>query len=158
MIKAAALLAAGIIFIIIEFFIPAFGLVGLVGAGTVIASIVTAFMISNTMGAVLIIIAAIMIPLLIALFFKVFPHTFFGKRLILGKTFGKEEGFTAGAGDMSSILGQSGTAFTDLRPSGMIIIENKRINAVSNGEYIEKDSKIIVKKVDGNRIVVSKED
>jgi len=45
---------------------------------------------------------------------------------------------------------------TDLRPSGSAIINNERIDVVTEGDYIERGNEIIVKKVEGSKVVVIK--
>jgi membrane-bound serine protease (ClpP class) len=52
--------------------------------------------------------------------------------------------------------GKSGTAVTPLRPSGTVRIEGRRYSAVTDGEFIEKDDTVTVKKTEGNRIEVRK--
>ena len=39
-------------------------------------------------------------------------------------------------------------------PGGTAIIDNKRLDVVSRGEYIEKDRNLIVVEVTGNQIIV----
>ena len=41
-----------------------------------------------------------------------------------------------------------------LRPAGKVRIEEMRIDAVSDGEFIPKDREVEVMKVEGNRVVV----
>ena len=55
-------------------------------------------------------------------------------------------------------IGKSGTTRSDLRPAGIAIIDNKRIDVVSEGGFIEKDCSIKVLAVDGPRVIVTKED
>ena len=47
-----------------------------------------------------------------------------------------------------------GVAVTDLRPSGMAMIDNKRVDVVTRGEYIEKNTELTVHSVSGNQIIV----
>jgi len=49
-----------------------------------------------------------------------------------------------------------GMVAADLRPSGKVEINGRKLTAVSNGDYIEKGSKIRVVKVKGNQIIVEK--
>ena len=39
-------------------------------------------------------------------------------------------------------------------PGGTAIIDNKRLDVVSRGEYIDKDRNLIVVEVTGNQIIV----
>lgn len=43
---------------------------------------------------------------------------------------------------------------TDLRPAGTAIVGNERLDVVSEGSFIKRDSLIEVVKVEGSRIVV----
>jgi membrane-bound serine protease (ClpP class) len=49
-----------------------------------------------------------------------------------------------------------GTAITPLRSAGTVLIDGKRIDAVSEAEFIEKDIEVEVIKIEGNRIVVKR--
>jgi len=41
-----------------------------------------------------------------------------------------------------------------LRPAGIAEIEHQRLDAVSDGEFVDSGPPIVVTRVDGNRIVV----
>ena len=56
------------------------------------------------------------------------------------------------------MLGLEGEAITLLRPAGTIQIGDKRVDAVSEGEYIERGSRVKVITVEGGRVVVRKTD
>ncbi len=43
-----------------------------------------------------------------------------------------------------------------MRPSGIAQIDNKRIDVVTSGSYIQKETKIIVISEEGSKIVVDK--
>ena len=62
---------------------------------------------------------------------------------------------TALAKDKGIRVGDAGTADTYLRPSGKIVVGDKRLDAVTAGEFIEKDSPVEIIKIDGNRIIVT---
>lgn len=158
MMLAVALLIIGIAVILLEFFIPSFGLIGVIGAASVVGSIVLAYRVSSTAGSIFLIAALITVPVLMMLFFKLFPRTFFGRKLILGRRFHKEDGFTSYSPEKyKELKGCSGTALTDLRPSGMILVDGKKLSAVSSGEYIEKGRPVAVIKTEGSRIVIRQE-
>ncbi|HAH98667.1 MAG TPA: hypothetical protein DCO70_04980, partial [Verrucomicrobiales bacterium] len=56
--------------------------------------------------------------------------------------------------DLSELINQSGSAYTDLRPSGKAVIGDERVDVVTEGSYIEKDQPIKVVAVEGKRVVV----
>jgi len=52
-------------------------------------------------------------------------------------------------------VGDKGIAMTFLRPSGKMKINGDMIDVVSDHEFIEKGTPIVVKDIKGNRIIVS---
>ena len=67
----------------------------------------------------------------------------------------KEDGYTTTSG-WESLTGQTGTAESDLHPSGWVKIENQRVFVVSEGEFLNKGTAVKILSVDGNRVVVRK--
>ena len=60
------------------------------------------------------------------------------KYFVLRTELGSDEGYnSAAAEDYSEYLGQTGVALTVLRPAGTAMIENKRLDVVSVGDFIE---------------------
>ena len=53
-----------------------------------------------------------------------------------------------------TLIGVMGTAATDLRPSGSVVINDKRVDVISSGAFIRAGSAIIVTKHEGSRVVV----
>ena len=51
---------------------------------------------------------------------------------------------------------KEGETLSDLRPSGWITVDSQRVFVVSEGDFIEKNCKVKVLSVDGNRVVVKK--
>ena len=69
----------------------------------------------------------------------------------------KEDGFVAVETDAyANLLGLEGVTMSICRPSGKVKIGSERYDVVSDGDFIEKGERVIVKKVDGNKILVSK--
>jgi membrane-bound serine protease (ClpP class) len=78
-------------------------------------------------------------------------------RFILGDTQRNEEGYVAPK-DQRELVGKAGLALTPLRPSGVVKVEGKRIDAVSVGGFIEAGTSIVVVQVEGTRVVVSEQE
>ena len=89
----------------------------------------------------------------LVLLVRLMIKTKFWKQLTSPDVQDKADGFSNSFG-WELYKGKEGIADTDLHPSGWIRIADKRVFAVSEGEFIEKGSEIIVLSVDGNRIVV----
>jgi membrane-bound ClpP family serine protease len=76
---------------------------------------------------------------------------------LLTKTFAvraSEEGFSSSKNNLEDLISAEGVAITTLRPSGTVIINGGKVDVVSEGEMILKNTKIKVIDVKGNRIVV----
>jgi len=83
----------------------------------------------------------------------VLAKTSLGRGLFLDTAQNNAAGFTNQASDLS-LLGASGLVLTALRPSGTIEVNGKRIDAVSDGSFIDEGSLVQVTEVHGNRVVV----
>ena len=68
----------------------------------------------------------------------------------------RKSGFEVGGKEFNALTGKSGIALSSLRPAGTALIEGERIDVLTEGEYIEKDTRIRVERVEGNRIFVRK--
>lgn len=53
--------------------------------------------------------------------------------------------------------GDTGVAKTALRPSGKIVVKNQKIDAITQGDFIEPGQKVKVIKLESNRVIVSPE-
>jgi membrane-bound serine protease (ClpP class) len=84
---------------------------------------------------------------------KLFPKTTIWRRISLGDSQVRDQGYVASR-DYSSYLGMEGIALSPLRPAGIGEIEGERLDVVSDGDFIDKESPIIVTKIDGYRLVV----
>jgi membrane-bound serine protease (ClpP class) len=75
--------------------------------------------------------------------------------MILSTEQKNEEGYVSAKG-YEKYLGMRGTAVTPLRSAGTVLIDGKRIDAVSEAEFIDKDAEVEVIKIEGSRIVVKR--
>ncbi len=56
----------------------------------------------------------------------------------------------------NNLVGSEGKTLTKLVPAGKALINGKRLDVVSNGNYIEQGEEVVVTVVQGNRIVVKR--
>ena len=157
---AVILLIAGILLVVLEAFIPSGGILGFLAAAALVAAVILAFRENSTAGLAFITITVIIVPVFIMLGLKIFPKTPIGKRLILSPAVETpaQRGVAGVADkDFSRLLGKIGKTTTPLRPSGIIEIEDERYSAVAEGEMIDRGVEVVVIKVEGNSIVVEKQ-
>lgn len=145
---------AGIVLLLIEAAVPGFGIPGIGGLVCVIASIVLAA--GSVESAILSLSIAVVLTVIVAvLLIKYGPRSPYLDRIILKTAQNKETGYS-GIIIKEDLVNKEGIVVTYLRPSGTVEIEGKRIDAVSEGEFIEKGAKVKVVKVEGPRVVVRK--
>ncbi len=56
--------------------------------------------------------------------------------------------------DLGVKPGDPGIAHTFLRPSGKVIIKDKKIDAITQGEFIEKGTMVLIDKIEQNHVIV----
>lgn len=142
----------GVLLLIAEFFLPG-GISGILGTVAIIFSIILAG------GNIVQMSIAVLIALTVAIVGMVIIMKFFGKRLkvlnkvILSDATTTELGYVSNENRID-LIGKVAVTMTALRPAGTIRIDNERIDAVSNGSFVEKDKQVKIIKVEGSRIVV----
>lgn len=142
----------GLIFLVIEMFIPDFGIAG--GIGIVLLVIGILITASTPLEAV---VMFIMLLAIVGVVVTVVLHSAtkgrLSKTLILKDSLNKEAGYI-GTEDLEYFIGREGISITVLRPSGTAEFDGVKLDVVSEGEYIPKGSKIKIIQVSGRRIVV----
>lgn len=77
---------------------------------------------------------------------------------LAGQLSGGTSRFTAQAvtpsGTTQVEVGEEGEAFGDLRPSGVALLNGRKVDVVAQGQYVEQGARIVVIEVAGNRCVV----
>lgn len=145
----------GILVIIAEIILPSGGILSILAAGLFGYSLFIVFtQSSSSAGMVFIIADLILIPILVY-----FGLKFLAKSPVtLRKKLSKEDGVTSQDPDQAAYLGRQGVTVSDLRPSGVAIVDDERLDVVTRGEYVEKQSEIIVIAVRGNQIIVKEKE
>lgn len=141
MVMPFLLLAIGWVLILLEFYLPG-GIIGVIGGGFIIASVISLASQTHSLWllSLFIIGAAISIALLIRFALWRIVHAKPGYSIYLNED---QEGFQASQYD-ASVIGKKGVVLSDLKPGGYILIEGKQHQAISVSGYISKGSQIIV--------------
>lgn len=152
---APALFAFGTFLLILEIFvIPGFGFAGVLGIISMVASILWSYGIHDICEAGWVVaFSFIAITAGMILFFRYLPS--FASRT---KSIFLNENLNASLVDSTSspneLTGKSGIVITSLRPSGTVEIDGIRYDAVSNAEYIEAGTEIIVAEMRAHSVKV----
>ena len=153
----------GLLLILLEaFFIPGFGIPGIAGIAFILWGLYLLLLPDVPVGGEVLSQASngLIIGIIggiIGLFFlfRAMTRTKFWRDLTSPDIQKKEDGYVASFG-WEKLVGEEAITETDLHPSGWIVVNNERIFAVSEGNFIEKNVKVIILSVDGNRVVVRK--
>ncbi|MDG5852316.1 NfeD family protein [Clostridium beijerinckii] len=148
------LLVVGFGLVLLEMHIPGFGVPGIAGAICLILAVaLTAENFAQALVMILGILAILGIMLGVVLTF--FTKGKFFKPLILPDEQKKEHGYISSS-DLDYLLGKSGVAVTDLRPTGSVDIDGVKFDVISEGEYINKGTNVEIFKVSGVKLLVKK--
>jgi membrane-bound serine protease (ClpP class) len=152
----------GVVLLLIEIFaFPGFGVFGIAGiilmVGSLFLGLISDFeMIDWSIISIAIIqLGFTFLFTFIVIYFllKFLPKTEIWGKLILQEKVAAKSGYAARP-QFEHFIGLQGVAFTDLRPAGTALIEGNRIDVVTEGDYIKNGSRILVKYVEGSKVVV----
>jgi len=150
------LFIVGIVAILFEIFIPG-GVLGAVGIFLLLASVVSAFHnLGVAAGVTTLLLALVLAPTIWFIGLAVFPKSWLGKVLTLRTEMRKETGWISSAEREKRFLNREGRTLTTLRPAGIALIDGERVDVVSEGMIIERDTPIRVVRVEGNQVIVRK--
>jgi membrane-bound serine protease (ClpP class) len=162
----------GIILLLIEIFIiPGFGVAGIAGTALIFASLFMSMLgkplssphwytlpsLEDIHHAVLNFSMAIILTLIGGVILaKLLPKSAVFQRLRLDTAENKADGYSAATKSSELLIGTHGIAATQLRPSGIGEFNDKRLDVIARGSFIEKSTAIVIAEVHGNRIIVDK--
>jgi membrane-bound serine protease (ClpP class) len=154
------LLGVGVTLVGLEILVvPGFGAAGLLGGVAVLASITLSMLGSfPTMSEVISAFGLIAISILVVgvLAFAVLRHLPHSRRLsgiFLREATSRDVGYLS-APDRTDLVGRAGVALTDLRPSGTALVDDERIDVVTEGPFIEEGADVVVMRAESYRHVV----
>ena len=159
--------AIGIILILLEVFVvPGFGITGISGILCVLGSLIFAGIdsfswryVSDFSGVILSSLIVVLISSTVAIVLSIW----LGAKLISSKKFAfalhseqkVNDGYISVNMDNIKLIGKKGVAYSDLRPAGKVIVDNKIYDAIAlNGKYITKNSEVEVKEYHSGQIYV----
>jgi len=143
-------LLIGAALMILEIFLPGFGLPGisgmvLIGAGVVM----TAIQHGMLMAVVILLVVIALLALVISWVMRSAAKGNYHSEIFLKE---KDDLYTRE--DMQVLVGKIGRTTSVLRPAGIGDFDGVRLNVVTEGGFIERDKAIEIVSVDGTRIVV----
>ena len=158
-----AIFAVGLGLLLIEVIvIPGFGIAGLAGVGLMLGSLVVTqlgdFQLWNVdeIAAVIVRLSASMVGafVLSLVMLRSLPRMASFNRLVLETETRASEGYVSSSREEDELLGKEGVTVSELRPAGIALIDGRRTDVVTDGEFVAVDQAVEVVEVSGNRVVV----
>lgn len=152
---AVLLLAMSFGLAILEVFFPSGGILGFLSIASMVGAAILGFQSGTYVGAGILGSGLVGLPVVVAFALRYLPSTRMGRKLMLGAPT-SEEVLPRGNREqlLKRLIGRQGVAKTIMLPAGAVTIENRTIDAVSEGVVIEAGQPIRVIDVRGNRVVV----
>ena len=142
----------GLVLLMVEATIPGFGIAGTTGVIIVIISII---MISSSVfqGLLILIATAAIFALLLVALFKLGWAKKYIKFFVLKTEQKSEEGYISN-NKYTDYIGKRGVVLTPLRSAGTIMIDDVKLDVVSEGKFIDKGAVVEVLRTEGSSIIV----
>ena len=138
--------------IIVEAFIPGFGVAGICGVVLEIVALRCCWVLHGIVPALLALVGVLaLIGVAVFLSYRSAMNGRLSKSHLVLKDTEK-----ADATDKPDWIGMEGVAVTALRPAGQIEIDGKRLNAASTGDFVEKGSAVLVTGMEGDHCVIKR--
>ena len=135
---------------ILEVFLPGFGLPGISGLVLIAAGIVMAAIQHGMLMAVVILLVVIaLLALVVSWVMRSAARGDYHSEIFL-----KDKDELNTREDMQVLIGKTGRTTSVLRPAGIGDFDGVRLNVVTEGDFIERDMPIEIVSVEGRRIVV----
>jgi membrane-bound serine protease (ClpP class) len=132
--------------------VPGHGAPGILGGLALLAAVLLAFGLPFFFVAIETVSTAVILTVIaFALFTRAFPQNAWMQKLTLASAQGPDYVTST---DFSSLSGATGTAVTLLRPAGIAQIDGKRVDVLTEGEFIAEGTPVRVTRVLGARIFV----
>lgn len=152
---AVLLLAIGLSLSVMEVFLPSAGLIALLAACSIVASIVMAFRQGTGAGLSVLAGALVAVPVAIIAALYYWPKTAMGRRMLLTVPDTSEVlPDSPKQRYLKGLIGRTGQAKSKMLPSGAVVVDGRTIDAVSEGMPIEIGQWVRVIEVRANRVIV----
>ena len=140
--------------IIVEAFIPGFGVAGICGVVLEIVALRCCWVLHGIVPALLALVGVLaLIGLAVFLSYRSAMSGRLSKSHLVLKDTEK-----AAAEDKPDWIGKEGVAVTALRPAGQIEVDGTRLNAASTGDFIERGSPVLVTGMEGDHCVIRRKE
>lgn len=145
-------LIAGVILLAIEMVVPGFGFFGIAGMACLTWG--GYYVLGGGMESLFVIVGFYaLLAAGIAILCLYLPRESKWNPFVLWDRQANSKGYTGGS-NLSALVGKQGVTLTALRPAGTALVEGRRLDVSSLGDYVPKDVPVRVVKTEGSKIFV----
>jgi len=150
------LLSLGLVFLVVEFFVPSGGALAVMCALSFLAAIVVGFIAGPWTGTLVLLTICLVVPTASAAAVRWWPDTPIGKLVLVQRPRSADEVLpeTVAYRGLKELVGRRGKSKGLMVPSATVVIEGKTYDAVSEGMPIEPQQSIIVIGISTQRLIV----
>jgi membrane-bound serine protease (ClpP class) len=142
------LFVVGAVLLILETVLPGM-IAGAIGLLCIIAGVVQSYIVFGPQTGTGVLVGTLVVLMVgTMLWMKFFPQTRMGRVFTSRGTVGNINA------ERPELLNQTGSALTPLRPSGTALINGRRVDVVTEGGMIERNTPVKVVGIEGMRVVV----
>ena len=155
---AALAFIAGVALLLIELFvIPGFGVAGIAGIVLMVGSVFFVFQNAYKLETAMFALSfSIILAFVLGMgLVYILPKTRTWNHFVLQTAMDSGAGFhSAPREDFQAYVGKTGVALTPLRPAGTVRIDDKRLDVVTVGDFVLRDTPVKIVDVEGSKIFV----
>ena len=147
-------LLVALVFAVLEIFVPSSGVLIFMAVATLLGSVVFAFLSGPLFGFLYFFAVTIGIPILLWYALKWWPDTAVGRRILLNPEDDPALKPDVELERLKTLIGKRGVAKSQMMLSGLVEVEGRRLNALSESAIIEIGNEVTVVSVDGINVIV----
>jgi membrane-bound serine protease (ClpP class) len=146
----------GLVLLVLEFFVPSGGTLAVMCALSFMAAIIAGFFAGPWTGAIVLLTVCVVVPVACGAAVRWWPDTAIGKMILVERPRSSDEVLpeTVAYRGLRDLVGRRGRAKGLMLPSGLVLIDGKTYDAVSEGMPIEPGEQIIVVHISTQRLIV----
>jgi membrane-bound serine protease (ClpP class) len=130
------LLGLGLLLVVLEVLLPAWGMIGVAAAVALLAGLWVAFQRSTGLGVAMMMAEALSIPVAVGGTYVVWARMGFGRRTMLEPPTAEEVDVCHSGKGLSELVGQVGRSVTQLGPSGFVEFDQGELEGVSVDGFV----------------------
>lgn len=140
--------------LVAEVFVPSGGLLTLMALAFLALGIFLFFKQSAFVGWTGVVVAALLIPTVLVLSYRIFPKTRFGRAVTLAPPQRTRGDAIPDTQDLAELKGETGLVLKPLRPVGICVFSGRKVECVAQNGYVDIGASVTVIRIEGTQVTV----